>query len=173
MPAEVKNALNDLRYNRLITVLIGLDAPPKNDLTALYSPSMQVLPHRIGFQASFSVTCVPEGKSSILAEITCPVDQSEIWDSPNGEIINLVVKQLCDLGLIGTPKEVCFQALKRSPYAYVIYDLNHKKNMQVISKYFEEFGISLLGRFSRFEYLNMDACIRDAMTKADELNRKI
>jgi len=53
----------------------------------------------------------------------------------------------------------------------VIYDLDYIKKMQVIYRYFNEIGIELCGRFSEFKYLNMDACIRSAMNKANELNR--
>lgn len=170
IPTEVNCAVQELKYNRLITVMLGLDSPKQHDFTAVYIPDKQVMPHRIGFPSNFSPNCTPEGKSSILAEITCPLQDEEMWNTTDEAIIGRVVKDLTRTGFIGNEGDICYTNLKRSKYAYVIYDLNHARNTKIISDYFHKFGITLLGRFSQFEYINMDACVRQAMKKADELN---
>jgi len=171
LPNEVSSAIAGLKYNRLITVLLGLDAPKYQDFTAVYVPDKRIMSHRIGFPSSFSSNCVPEGKSSFLAEITCPLEDETIWQATDETVINRVIAELEQLGIISNRNDVCYQALRRSPYAYVIYDHNHAKNVHIIRDYFKSLGIILLGRFSRFEYLNMDACIREAMELSTELNR--
>ena len=67
--------------------------------------------------------------------------------------------------------KVCFSKVMRSEYAYVINDLNHNKNIGVIRNFFAEEGVVLCGRFSEFKYLDMDATVKSAMEKAEELNR--
>ncbi len=171
LPDEVKSALAGLKYNRLITVLLGLNTPKYQDFTAIYVPDKRVLAHRIGFPSSFSPSCVPEGKSSLLAEITCPLLDETIWQATDDAVINQVITELEQLGIVTSRNDVYYQTLRRSPYAYVIYDHNHAKNMQIIRDYFKSLGIILLGRFSRFEYLNMDACVREAMELSAQLNR--
>jgi UDP-galactopyranose mutase len=44
-----------------------------------------------------------------------------------------------------------------------VYDLAYKKNIKIVQAFCEERGIPLIGRFAKFEYLNMDGCIRDAL----------
>ena len=63
--------------------------------------------------------------------------------------------------------DINFTDLKRFEYAYVIYDLNHRQNMDAIKEYFASQGIFLNGRFGSFEYLNMDAIIRQSKQLAE------
>lgn len=171
VPKAVEEAIQGLKYNRLITVLLGLDVPRIKDFTALYIPDKGVLPHRIGFPSTFSPSCAPQGKSSLLVEITCSLQDEEIWQSKDQAIVDRVIDDLHQLGIINGKGSVCYSKVMRSQYAYVIYDQTYLRNIQVIGDYFERLGITLLGRFSEFKYLNMDACVRSAMEKAQELNK--
>ena len=62
-----------------------------------------------------------------------------------------------------------FTELKRFEYAYVIYDLKHRHNVDKIKEYFSNEGIYLNGRFGSFEYLNMDAIIHQSMILAKNI----
>ena len=66
-----------------------------------------------------------------------------------------------------------YQCQYKFEYAYVIYDLNHRKNMDKIKEYFASQGVYLNGRFGSFEYLNMDAIIRQSKTLADTIGENI
>jgi protoporphyrinogen oxidase len=167
----VQEAIQGLKYNRLITVLLGLDVPKIKDFTALYISDKGVLPHRIGFPSTFSPSCAPPGKSSLLVEITCALQDKEPWQSKDQTIIGRVIEDLHQLGIISNKSSVCYSRVMRSQYAYVIYDKAYLKNIQVIYDYFQRLGITLLGRFSEFKYLNMDACVRSAIEKARGLNK--
>ncbi|MFA4935313.1 MAG: FAD-dependent oxidoreductase [Candidatus Methanoperedens sp.] len=170
VPVEVKEALKRLKYNRLLTVLLGVSKPRINDYSAIYIPDKNVLSHRLGMLSNFSSQCAPKGYSSILAEITCPMQDDDIWQKTDNMIIDRVMNDLIQLGIVNGKKEICYTNIKRSEYAYVIYDMNYKQNMKIIKDYINKLGITLLGRFSEFEYLNMDACIRRAMNLAERLN---
>lgn len=169
VPENVVNAVNNLKYNSLITVMIGLDIPKLNNFSWLYVPDKGIKTHRVSFPSNYSECVAPDGKSSVLAEITCSEDE-EIWKQKDDDIADEVIDELHRLKIINK-NTVCYSKVKRSKYAYVIYDLDYTKKMQVINKYFSEIGIELCGRFSEFKYLNMDACIRSAMNKADEFNK--
>ncbi|OPY53842.1 MAG: hypothetical protein A4E49_01283 [Methanosaeta sp. PtaU1.Bin112] len=160
-PKEIKDAVSRLKYNSLITVMIGLGRPKVCDLTWLYIPARDVLTHRVSFPSNYSPYVAPEGKSSILAEITCNIGD-EIWRMGNEAVIERVVDDLHRLSIINK-EEVCFSAVRRLKYAYVISDLEYQENMRVIKDYMQEIGIDLLGRFSEFKYLNMDGCIRNVL----------
>lgn len=169
VPENVVKAANNLKYNSLITVMIGLDIPELNDFSWLYIPDKDIKTHRVSFPSNYSEYVAPNGKSTVLAEITCSEDE-EIWKQKDDDIADEAIDDLHRLKIINK-NTVCYSKVKRSKYAYVIYDLDYTKKMKVINRYFNEIGIELCGRFSEFKYLNMDACIRSAMNKANELNK--
>lgn len=170
VPRNVVNAVNDLKYNSIITVMIGVDVPKLNNISWLYIPNKEDgIFNRVSFPSNYSDEVVPAGKSSILAEITC-FETDAVWNMADSEIMDQVVKQLDTLSIIDK-NTVCFGEVRHLKYAYVVYDLNYSTNMGIITEYFKELGIELVGRFSEFKYLNMDACVRSAMATAEKLNR--
>ncbi len=160
IPEKVRNAINNLKYNSLITVMLGLRNPKLNNLSWLYIPDEKVLTHRVSFPSNYAPENSPDGCSSVLSEIT--YNQGDNIDKMSDvEIIERTIRDLSGLGLIDK-KEICFTEIKRIKYAYVVYDLNYEKNIQIIYNFFKDLGIGLCGRFSEFKYLNMDACIKSA-----------
>jgi len=65
-----EEAVNNLKFNSLITVGIGVDRPKLNDFSWLYIPDKDVLTHRVSFPSNYSPYVAPKGKSSMLVEIT-------------------------------------------------------------------------------------------------------
>jgi len=161
IPSDVKNAVGRLKFNSMITIMVGVDVPQLNDLSWLYIPDKIPLTHRISFPSNFSPKVAPEGKSSILAEVTCNYGD-EVWNKKDEDLIDRVVNDLHELKIIDK-ESVCFTRLKRAKYAYVISDLDFEKNMKTVSNFSSKIGIDLVGRFAEFRYMNMDACVRRAM----------
>jgi protoporphyrinogen oxidase len=164
VPVDVKKAVNDLKYNSLITIMIGINKLKINDFTWLYIPDKDILTHRVSFPSNYSSYVVPEGKSSVLAEITCNVGD-EIWKMDDNDLIEKTISDLYRLNII-SKEDVCFVKVKKTKYAYVINDLDYHGNMKTVKDYMSEMGIDIVGRFSEFKYLNMDDCIRSAMNYA-------
>lgn len=160
-PQDVIAAAKGLKYNSLITVMIGLNKNKVNNLSWLYIPDKKILTHRVSFPSNYSPYVTPSKKSSVLAEITCCLGDS-LWNMNDESLIERTIDDLYQLGLINK-KEVCFSIVRRTKYAYVISDLDYKRNINIIKKYFDEKGIPLVGRFAEFKYLNMDACVESAM----------
>ncbi len=168
VPENVLAAVNGLKFNSLITIMLGINTPKINDISWLYLPQDEQGPsNRVSFPSNYSPYVAPNGKSSVLAEITS-LGENEVWKKKDAEIINGIISDMDRNGLI-KKEDVCYSAIKRTKYAYVIYDLDYSKNMEIIRNYFEGIGIILCGRFSEFKYLNMDACIRSAMECAKKL----
>jgi protoporphyrinogen oxidase len=109
---------------------------------------------------------VPENHSSVLAEVTCNLDDS-IWKKSDQELIEQVIGNLSDLKLIKRD-EVCYSRVCRTEYAYVVSDLAYRDNLRIVTKYFKELGIGLVGRFAEFKYLNMDGCVDSAISYVKE-----
>ena len=162
VPGEVKQACRDLRSTSLLSVFIGLEGqvPP---YSWVYVPSPEIgLFNRVSFPSNYSPSVAPPGYSSILAEITC-TREDPVFSAPDPEIIDHVITGLSKMGIVKNPSRVVYSAVERSPYAYVVYDLDYQKNIRIVRRYCEGQGIHLVGRFSQFEYLNMDGVIRSAM----------
>jgi protoporphyrinogen oxidase len=160
-PERIINAANNLKYNSLITVMVGLEETRINNLTWLYISDKNYISHRISFPSNYSRSVTPDGKSSLLAEITCNIGD-EIWRMKDKDITERVIEDLQELKIINK-KDICYTNIKRLKYAYVINDLNYKNNIIIINEYMQELGIGLLGRFSEFKYLNMDGCIKSVL----------
>lgn len=85
----------------------------------------------------------------------------------DAELTAKIIGGLKEIGFIDGESDVNFTDLKRFDYAYVIYDLAHKENPTVLRDYFKQQGVELNGRFGSFEYLNMDAIIRQSKNLAE------
>ena len=165
-PKEVRDAANDLKHNSLVSVVLGLNVPKLNDLSWVYIPEKTSLPHRVSFPSNYSPYVAPEGKCSVLAETTCKKDD-DVWKMKDEEIITRVTDDLHRLGILDK-KTVCFAKAKCSTYAYVLTDMKYGENLKTVKGYLNDAGIDLLGRFSEFKYLNMDACVENALNYVKE-----
>ena len=95
--------------------------------------------------------------------------QKDYIDSLSEEELKAKIAQgMKRIAFVEDEKDVEFINLTRHPYAYVIYDLDHKKNMEAVRTYYGSQGIYLNGRFGNFEYWNMDRVIRESRNLVDK-----
>jgi len=167
-PTDIVKAAGDLRFNSLVTVMLGIDRPEVNDLSWVYFPRGEDGRfYRTSFPSNYSPEVSPSGKSSMMAEIACS-EGDETWKMPDGELIDSVETSLRKNGILAKDS-VQFSRVSRTKYAYVVYDLGHQLKVSKVRKFLIESGIELCGRFGQFEYLNMDACVRSARELASRL----
>ena len=168
MPKKIMNIIHKkLKYNSLSTVMLGIDKEKLSDKFAVYVPQKDLLFHRICFHSYMGPWYAPKGTSSVVAEITTnPGDGAH--EMSDKELIDHVAKGLDREGLIDK-KLVCASDVKRMKYAYVLYDLQYRKNMKAVNEYFRSIKLPLNGRFAQFEYLNMDAVIRNSFDLAKKV----
>ncbi|MHB8164911.1 MAG: protoporphyrinogen/coproporphyrinogen oxidase [Methanoregula sp.] len=161
VPHQVKEACAALRYNAIVCVNIGIRGTVP-DISWLYIPEIELgMTNRISFPSNYSARAVPEGCGSVLAEITHqPGD--EISHMDDDTLVAHVVQTLEAMQII-SKDQVVYSSVERQPYAYVVYDLDYQKNIAIVKDYCSSAGIPLVGRFSQFEYLNMDGCLRSVM----------
>ncbi len=158
VPKEVKGAVNNLKFNSLITVGIGIEKPMLNNFSWVYLPDKNILPHRISFPSNYSPLVAPTNNFSILAEITYR-EGDRISNMSEKEIVERTLEDLNKIKIINK-KDVVLTTFHRFKYAYVIYDLEYFKNTETIFNYLCSLGIESVGRFGRWEYMNMDATIK-------------
>ena len=161
VPKNVQAACAALRYNAIACVNIGIKgAVPA--ISWLYIPEIALgMTNRISFPSNYSAHASPGGCGSVLAEITHqPGDDVSRMD--DAALIDQVVTTLETMQIL-KKEQVIYSSVERQPYAYVVYDLEYQKNIAIVKDYCSAAGISLVGRFSQFEYLNMDGCLRSVM----------
>lgn len=159
VPDKVKAACNELKYNSIICVGLGIKGEIP-DYSWLYIPQKELgYFNRVSFPSNYSNKVSPDGHSSILVEITYN-EGDEISQLGDEEIISHVTDGLVKMGLIQNSEDIVYDTVERQKFAYVVYDLDYMKNIEVVRSFCNERDITLLGRFAEFEYLNMDGCIR-------------
>ena len=161
VPEDVAAACRALVYNSLASVSIGIRGPVPA-VSWMYIPDGRLgLANRLSFPSNFSRHAAPGGCSSLLAEITFrPGD--EVSRMTDRELVAEVLAMLGKMAIC-KPDQVVLSSVSRQPFAYVVYDLAYQQNIRTVRSFCASRDIPLVGRFARFEYLNMDACIRDAM----------
>jgi UDP-galactopyranose mutase len=163
-PEDVRKAAGSLAYNSLVCVNIGVKRPDIIDKHWLYFPEEEFIFNRMSFPMNFSEYTTPRGRSSILVEVT----HREVSVDTEG-IRERVIEDLKKTEIItdGDEIEVCDTSAFK--YAYVIYDLDHEKNVGIVHDYLESNNIVPVGRFGEWEYFNMDKALLSGRNAASRM----
>jgi protoporphyrinogen oxidase len=153
-PEEVVKAAASLVFNSLVCVNIGVKRPDVIDKHWLYFPEEEFIFNRMSFPMNFSEHTTPRGRSSILVEVTHRKPSLDLEG-----IRDRVIEDLIKTSIITERDEIEVCDTSAFKYAYVIYDLDHEKNVGVIHDYLNRSNIIPIGRFGEWEYLNMDKAI--------------
>lgn len=152
VPKKIEICANDLKYNSVLSYIYSVDK--ENDWSWTYIPQKKIIPHRIVYQGNFAENNCPSGKTSITVEITKP----SLYEEKN------IVKNIKDNLHLDSPI-----SKHLTKYAYVIFDKNRKKNIEIIKKYFNSKNVLMHGRFAEWIYPNMDICIKNSIDLAENL----
>jgi protoporphyrinogen oxidase len=168
IPERVRTAVRNLIVNPMYVVSLGIRGEDAHQYTAVYFPEKEFLVNRVSYPATFSPENAPAGCHSIQAEITCrPNDRA--WRMGDADIAEHVVGGLESRGLLRR-EAVALTDVKRSRYSYVVYDSAYERNVKIIRDWFPRQGLHLVGRFSFFEYVNVDGAVARAMEIAGRMN---
>ncbi len=169
VPRKIKKAIENLIVNPILEISIGIKGEDQNKFTAVYFPEPNFLVNRISFPKTFSPYNAPIGYYSIQAEITCKKN-SEIWKKPDQDVLHHVIQGLLKRRFIRNEKHIVYTNVKRREYAYVVYDRDYEKNTQIVRKWFAQKNIYLVGRFSYFEYANVDQIVESSKSIINKYN---
>ena len=167
-PADVRAAGRSLVHRSLVTVMLGIGVPNLNEYSWVYFPTpTDGKFNRISFPSNFSDRAAPDGTSSAMAEITCDAGDP-VWSSTDDALVEHVVERADHLGVLRR-SDVVLSRVARTRYAYVVFDRDHRKNLDTVEAYAGKAGLHLLGRFGQFEYINTDQVILRALGLANRL----
>jgi protoporphyrinogen oxidase len=157
-PPEVLQAAHDLKHKAIIFVYLMLDREQVTPDHWVYLPEKHLTIHRISEFKNFSDTMCPPGKTLVCAEITCSEGDAR-WRQTDAELVDIATRDLTTVGFL-KKEEVVGSTIRRVPYAYPLYDLPYRKNLQTMLVYLRRFkNLISTGRQGLFRYGNMDHSI--------------
>lgn len=167
VPQGIRETCAKLFYNSIYIIILNYKRDFIGDHFAVMFPASDIIFHRLS-RTNFlgSNYCLEDGSVTLSLEITFR-EGDHISRKELQEIIGICISDLDRLGL-AKRNDLNFTGAHREKYAYVIYDLNHRKNANVLHNYLGSLGVSMNGRFAEFEYLNMDQVISHSRANAEK-----
>lgn len=165
IPKDVMYAANELKYTSGYMVSLGFNrADVAKDLW-FYIYDADILSARVYSPSIKSKDNVPEGCSSIQAEIFFAND-SEIL--PSDMVLENTINKLSKIYSFKKDeiivKNICFEK-----YANVIFDHKIYENRQIVLDYLKSICIKTIGRFGKWEYLWSNQAFLSGKEAAEEL----
>lgn len=164
-PEDVKRAISSLKYNSIHITVVNTREDNLGDNFAVMVPQQNISFHRVSKPGFLGENYRLPNTSTIMAEIT--FRKGACFDMQKDDISELVVRDLQRIGFVPS-SAVNSVETKSFKYAYVIYDLNHRRNTDKILAWLKSLGIMSVGRFAAFEYINMDKALTLAKKAALE-----
>ena len=167
----ISDLCDSMMYNSIYIVILKFSGDRLIDQFALYVPDEDVIFHRLT-RLNFLGKNYGQGSgyTYFMAEITFrPGSYLETLDDE--AIVSSCLEGLQKLKIV-TKDELVSSSVKSFPYAYVIYDKNHRERTDKVLSYLKDLGIICHGRFGKFEYQNSDQVVFDSLRLASELNMR-
>jgi UDP-galactopyranose mutase len=152
-PPEVRSAAANLRHVSVRCVNIGIGRENLSEKHWIYYPEDTVF-HRIFVQGNASPHCNPPGGFGI----TCEITYSEAKPLPvDGDaLIQRCIEDCRRVGFFGADDPIWAANQVDLPVAYVVYDHDRARNVNLIRKWLSTQDIVLAGRYAEWEYYNSD-----------------
>lgn len=171
MPKEIIKPANELKYNSIIICIINVKGNIAGDNFAFMIPDKDIIFHRISKLDFLGKSYSYKGTTSFMAEVT--YRQGDIISKLSPDKLKMkIIQGLKKIKFLTKSKNINFIDYKKFKYAYVIYDLNHRKNVDKILNYFRNKNIHMAGRLGSWEYLNSDQVINQSKDIVESLNIK-
>ena len=168
VPSGVREACAALRYQGILCLNVGIDRPDVSDKHWVYFYEDDFPFHRLSFPANFTPANVPTGKSSISMEIAF----SDARALDREGVVEHAIEALTKAGILRPEDRIELVHTQEIMPAYVIYDLHHSTNVEVIRSWLAEHGVVLAGRFGEWQYLNMDHAMKSGREAARAVARR-
>jgi protoporphyrinogen oxidase len=165
VPAEVETASRNLEYQGIFNVNLGIDRPVLSDKHWIYFYEDEYPFHRLSFPGNFSPQNVPDGKSSISTEVA----YSRHRPLERERLLEQTVEALRSAKILDPGDAIELVHAEEVLPAYVVYDLEHQRNVATIRSWLDEQRVWTAGRFGEWQYFNMDHSMKSGQTAADAL----
>jgi len=164
-PEYVRAAAAKLRANSILVVNLGIDRPNLSDRHWVHFPEKDISFFRISFPNNFSTAVVPQGTSSVSAEVayseSCPIDTTTIVDH--------VIEDLIRVGVLSRRERIVIKTTCNISRAYCIYDWQRKEGARPVLAWLKSVGIVSGGRYGLWAYFWSDQAILSGKKAAERV----
>lgn len=165
LPSSQKNMAQELRSVGLIIVHLSHGCPAAEDSHWIYYPDRDFVFHRVSIPENFSGTMVPDGRGSILAEVTfLPFEKPDLKS-----LLNRVKHDAVKAGLIKDINDILDHEVRINPCAYVFPTAVGERARKRLRSILEKQGILLAGRYAMWEYGNIESAIKQGFAAAERI----
>ncbi|MBI4060861.1 MAG: FAD-dependent oxidoreductase [Elusimicrobia bacterium] len=165
LPAAVKRARKDLRWNTVWNLNIGIDRPAPADKHWIYYPEKRFPFYRVGYSSNFSPNLAPAGHAAVYIEAARPggarVDRDKLEAA--------MIRGLREAGLLRRSDEISAKIWMPVPVGYVVYDRARAPAVEAVFRHFKALGVESIGRYGAWKYSFMEETILDGKRCADRL----
>jgi len=158
-PEDILKLVNKMRFRAFFDVCLIVNKKemfPDNWIY-VHEPDVHLL--RVQNFKNWSPFMSPDDdKTNIGAEYVC-WENDELWSMPDEKLVELAKKELSQVGLVDSSLVESGMVI-RNKYAYPVYHLDYKKDLNKIFKYLSQFkNFQAIGRSGLYRYNNMDHSI--------------
>ena len=153
-----KDSLKNIKFRSLIIAYVFLKKEKTLKDNWIFFPEREFCFNRVAEQKSFSKYTCPKDKTVLTAEITCNFGD-KTYNAPEDEIKDKIINDLVKAKLIKR-EEVYDFIIRKAGRVYPVYDLNYKKNLNLVLDWLDEIpNVFTAGRLGLFNYNNADHCL--------------
>ncbi len=167
LPEEIRNAKTKLLCNSVYCFNIGIKKPfLQKDKHWVYFPEKKFVFYRVGFYHNFSKFLVPENCSSIYVEVSTRFGEN----INQSTLLEKVFKDLTACKIVKRTDKILTVNILPINFAYVIYDKNRSKILDIIQSFLKKNRIFSIGRFGAWKYSYIEESILDGKKTAELIN---
>lgn len=168
-PQNIIEAASNLRYRSLILFYVVVGKPRLFNDNWIFFPEDEFIFNRLSEQKGFSESMIPEDKTVLTVEITCETN-NEIYNASKEDLFKKVITDLEKAGILKKSDVLDFFIVKLKNI-YPVYDLDFKKNMDIILEYLKSIkNLYTNGRQGLFNYNNIDHCMDMGFILAEHIS---
>jgi protoporphyrinogen oxidase len=169
-PEDVLAAAERLKTRDLILLYVFLDRPSVSQDNWLFFPEAKYIFNRVFEQKNFSPFMTPQDRTVLCLEIV--ISSAEIQQSSPEVLTERALDGLEECGLINR-SQVSETLLKRVKWAYPVYDLDYKRNAELVYRYLDDIpNLYSVGRQGGFNYIGQIDCLDIGIVTAEHVSRR-
>ncbi|MGI9629036.1 MAG: protoporphyrinogen/coproporphyrinogen oxidase [Longimicrobiales bacterium] len=170
VPTDIVELADGLEFMSLSLLLMTVNDPLADAPQRIYSADPDVPPHKIAFNHTSSVELRARPVHGIMAEISYSEEKPML---PRAELEEKTIRFLVDEAkVIASPSDVIWTDVVDAKYAYPVYTHERPGILEKVRECLGAWGITTIGRFGGWEYVNSDKCVNMGIEHARVLDQE-
>ena len=169
--SKVSDSIADpiaFRSNGVVYAMVMLNTElHKTDLLSTYFSDPDIVFTRVIYMQNFDPYSAPVGSGSIMVEVTF---RTENGPGDLSELKERIKHDLIATKIVGHSADFRKISLKVHPYGYVVFDHDTNHLVMDATKKLARRNIHLLGRYGKWQYINITQGYEEAMQLAQTLS---